>query len=569
MAATSVLVVAWVSFAVAADAPTAQIAATLVVAGSFLVTGFVAWANRPDNRMGPLMVALALSLLLSSLAQPFWPVLAPIRAFFFALASTLLGYLILAYPSGELRTIANRALVLMTLVLVGGPRLIRLVTQETAAGGHDNPYLLIRDPDIARTMATLPYYIDIAVLIAFVAFVASRWLRASDPTRRSLSPVLIPTLGLLLVLVGDAIAIVSDVPTGVREFFDGAQLLARTAIPIGFLMGLLRIRMARSAIADLVVELGATPTPARLRDALANALGDSTLEVTYWSSAAGTFVDADGRPVLLPAEGSRRAVTQLERAGTPIAAIVHDPVLLDDPGLVAAVASALRLAVENERLHAEVEAQLGEVHASRARIVAAGDEERKRVERDLHDGAQQRLVSLTLALRLARSRLDNHDDGSVRLSLDQASADAKAALAELRELARGIHPQILTEAGLGAAVESLADRAPVSVAVEIDGTRYSQTVEGAAYFVVSEALANIAKYSQATRALVRAEWGAGSLTVEVADDGVGGANASLGTGLRGLADRLAAVDGSLEIISPAGGGTRLLAHIPAAGPAGT
>jgi signal transduction histidine kinase len=562
MAATPLLLVAWVSFAVVADASTAAIASVLVVAGSFLVTGFVAWANRPGNRMGPLMVALALSLLLSSLAQPFWPLLAPIRAFFFALASTLLGYLILAYPSGELRTTANRALVLMTLVLVGGPRLIRLVSQETVAGGHENPYLLIRDPDVARTMATLPYFIDIVVLVAFVAFVASRWLRASGPTRRSLSPVLIPTMGLLLVLVGDAIAIVSDVPTGVREFFDGAQLLARTAIPIGFLMGLLQTRIARSSIADLVVELGVTPAPARLREALANALGDSTLELAYWSAAAGTFVDADGTPIRLPDQGSRRAVTQLDRDGIPIAAIIHDPVLLEDPGLVASVASALRLAVENERLHAKVEAQLHEVRASRARIVAAGDAERKRVERDLHDGAQQRLVALTLALRLARSKLGDDGDAGVRRSLEQASDDAKAALGELRELAHGIHPQILTAAGLASALESLADRSPVHVSLDVGGERYPPAVEATAYFVVSEALANIAKYAGADHVVVRTSWADGFFTVEVADDGVGGADPDAGTGLRGLADRLGAIDGSLEVISPTGGGTRVLAHMP-------
>ncbi len=224
------------------------------------------------------------------------------------------------------------------------------------------------------------------------------------------------------------------------------------------------------------------------------------------------------------------------------------------------------LAADNARLQAEIEAQLHEVKASRTRIIAAGDAERKRVERDLHDGAQQRLVSLTLALRLARATLGDDVDASARLSLDQASAEAKAALSELRELARGIHPQILTEAGLGPAVESLVARSPINVTVDIEPMRFAPAIEGAVYFTVSEALANMAKHSDATLARIRAGWLDGELSVEVADDGVGGADASVGTGLRGLADRLEAIDGSLQIVSPTGGGTRLVARIPVAAP---
>jgi signal transduction histidine kinase len=277
-------------------------------------------------------------------------------------------------------------------------------------------------------------------------------------------------------------------------------------------------------------------------------------------------VDADGRRMELPASSATRGVTFLERDGTTMAAIVHDPALLDDPGLVAAVTSALRLAVENERLQGEVEAQLDAVRASRARLVEAGDTERKRIERDLHDGAQQRLVALTVALRLARTRAGDDIDPELAASLDAASTEARAALSELRELARGIHPQILTGSGLGPAIDSLAARSPVQVSVEVEAGRYPPVVEGAAYFAVSEALANVAKYAQATHALVRSSWAAGTLSVEVSDDGVGGADAGRGSGLRGLADRLAALDGSLEVVSPRGGGTRVLGRIPTVAP---
>jgi len=258
-------------------------------------------------------------------------------------------------------------------------------------------------------------------------------------------------------------------------------------------------------------------------------------------------------------------VTVLERNGAPEAAIIHDAVLLEEPGLVASVAGALWLAVENERLAAEVEEQLTEVRASRARIVAAGDAERRRLERDLHDGAQQRLVALTLALRLAQTRLGDDADPAVKLSLEQASQEAKAALSELRQLARGIHPQILTEAGLHAAIESLAVRTPGDVSIDIDPmARFDPTVEAIAYFVVSEALANIAKYAEACAVQVRATWQEGVLTVEVTDDGRGGADPQTGTGLRGLLDRVSAADGTLEVVSPPGGGTRIVARIPAA-----
>jgi signal transduction histidine kinase len=230
--------------------------------------------------------------------------------------------------------------------------------------------------------------------------------------------------------------------------------------------------------------------------------------------------------------------------------------------LLVARLRARRLTDANVRLQGQVAAQLEEVRASRARIVEAGDLERRRVERDLHDGAQQRLVSLNLELRVARNALGDDADPAVRRSLERAADEAAAALAELRDLALGIHPLILTESGLGAAVESLADRSPVDVSVDIGSERYPPAVEGAAYFVISEALANVAKYAGATKAGVRVRPFAVHMTIEIDDDGVGGADPRTGSGLRGLADRLAALDGTLAIDSPVGGGTRLSARIP-------
>jgi signal transduction histidine kinase len=234
--------------------------------------------------------------------------------------------------------------------------------------------------------------------------------------------------------------------------------------------------------------------------------------------------------------------------------------------LLVARLRARRLIDANARLQGQVEAQLEEVRASRARIVEAGDRERQRVERDLHDGAQQRLVSLSLELEVARRALGAGGDPMVRRSLDRAAEEAMTALAELRDLALGIHPLILTEAGLGPAVESLADRTHVAVSVDVGDERYPPAVEGAAYFLISEALTNVTKYAKATRAIVRVRGLADQLSIEIEDDGVGGADPRSGSGLRGLADRLAALDGTLTVESPSGGGTRISALIPAIRP---
>ncbi len=564
------LLLASLAYLAATEAATIRIVINGVVCGTYLATGLLAWTLRPANRTGRVMVATGLLLLLDPLQDGAVPELALVGLLATTMSDVLLGYLILAFPWGTLRSDVDRVFLAVIGVAMLSANLAAFAGFDPRAvgGTYDNPFLLIRDPGLADTAMLVSHLTSIFVLCGFLAIFATRWARASGPARRIYSPVLLPATILVVAIMFATVASAIDAPAEVQIAAGITQALTRALIPIGFLVGLLRTRMARSAIADLVVELGEMPTPARLRDALSNALGDPGLTVAYWSPETRDYVAADGSPAILPAAESGRAVTFLARDGQPIAAILHDAVLLDDPALVTSVASAVRLSVENDRLQAEVEAQLGEVRESRARIVAAGDAERKRVERDLHDGAQQRLVSLTLALRLAKLKLGDDADPEVRRSLEQASEEARSALVELRELARGIHPQILTEAGLGSAIESLADRSTVDVAVDL-GTdrRFSPTVEATAYFVVSEALANVSKYARATHALVRTAWFDDELTVEISDDGVGGANPGPGGGLRGLADRLSAVDGRLEIFSPTGGGTRLLAHIPTGEPA--
>lgn len=259
------------------------------------------------------------------------------------------------------------------------------------------------------------------------------------------------------------------------------------------------------------------------------------------------------------------AAAALARYWIPLLTIYPVATALLGTLLVARLRSR-RLNEANAHLQQQVAAQLEEVRASRARIVAAGDRERRRVERDLHDGAQQRLVSLSLELEVARRALGAGGDPAVRRSLERAAAEARAALAELRDLALGIHPLVLTESGLGAAVESLADRTPVDVQVDVGPERYPPAVEGAAYFVIAEALTNVTKYAWATKATVRVQGLDDHLRIEVDDDGIGGADPRSGSGLRGLADRLAALDGTLAVVSPTGRGTRITARIPTINP---
>jgi signal transduction histidine kinase len=254
-----------------------------------------------------------------------------------------------------------------------------------------------------------------------------------------------------------------------------------------------------------------------------------------------------------------RVDTFIEPDGRRLAVLIHDPAL--DEGLVRAAGAAAGMAIQNERLRAQVRAQLEEVRASRHRIVEAGDRERRRVERNLHDGAQQRLVTISLELAMLQQRPDL--DPATLGGLEHASAELRSAMSELRELARGIHPAILTEEGLGAAVESVADRSAVPVQVHIDlNGRMPEPVEATAYFVVTESLANVAKYAHASVVRVEVAKRDGTLHVEVSDDGQGGADIGRGSGLRGLEDRVAAVGGTLRIESPRGNGTRVLAEIP-------
>jgi signal transduction histidine kinase len=297
-----------------------------------------------------------------------------------------------------------------------------------------------------------------------------------------------------------------------------------------------------------------------VRELLAESLGDSTVSIAYWLPDRGVFVDESGARVTLPEPGSGRTWTAVERDGRRVAAIVHDVALDTSMELVQAAAAASSLAIDNERLKADLRARVAELRVSRQRIVEAADDARRRIERDLHDGAQQQLLALALELRVLRSRINGHDAAPL---VDGLAERLEVALGELRELARGIHPALLTQSGLGPAVGALAERTPVPVQtdVTIEG-RLPAPIESAAYFVVAEALTNVARYAHASQASVAIGRDNGDVVVVVSDDGVGGVDVAAGSGLRGLQDRVAAVDGTLQIDSPNGAGTTLRARIP-------
>jgi PAS domain S-box-containing protein len=658
-------------------------AALALIAGlSFVAAGLIAIRRRPDNRTGLYLAAVGYTWFLAALNESNNDVVYTAGAFLGNLAFIPFAALVLAFPTGRLAPRPDRLLVRATawFVLIGPPLILFFADQPPQCNATNCGHSAIDVYDnhaLAVSVDALATLITVALIAVVVTVLFRNWRGAGRARRRILAPVYLASSGALVILVlENLLATIGGAQAGALSalFF-----VLFAAVPFAFLFGILRSRLAYGSVSRLVLAIG-QGTP--VRDAIAGALGDPSLELAYSVDGGRRLVDRDGHGFDLPAAGSGRTVTPVEHDGREIGVLVHDESLADEPELLESMAAAVALALDNERLEAELRSQYDflttmidtapsllvsidsqgrirglnpatveasgfesqaavvgryfwevfidedereamvarfraaaphfppaeyenvfvngrgerrviawrsapvldeagevmrivcggldvterkrqeeELRASRTRLVAAGDEERRRLERNLHDGAQQRLVSLAVALRLAQSRVDDDPAESKRL-LAQASDELSHALEELRELARGIHPAVLTDRGLDAALESLAARAPLPVELTTPGERLPEPIEAAAYYVVSESIANVVKHAHASSVDVRVTAPNGLVVVEVADDGVGGANPDGGTGLRGLADRLAVLDGRIRLESPPEGGTRVVAEIP-------
>ena len=650
--------------------PAFTVAANLIVAWSFLGCGIVALSRESDAHFGLLMSAVGLTWFLTALSESNNPWVYSVGSVVWAIPLAFFIHALLVFPRGYLETKLVYATVATTYaLLLLGPLLFTVFGENDCSDCPENQ-LFLTDSKVGAGIVGVTFIVA-GVSVCFSTFwiLLRRWRAASPPLRRVLGPVFITSgvaIGIFLLA-----AFVGAVSTSVSNALFWVLLFAVAAVPLAFLWGLLRTRLARSSVANLVLELGQARDGLSTREALRNALGDPSLQLAYWLPDRRRWVGPTGFDFDLEAEGKgQRRTTLVEHDDEVVAALVHDPSA--DPELAEAVGAAASLALAREQSiqtvrqsegryrallnaipdlmfrmtrdgtyldfkgeaadlasppeeliganvrdvlppevaerllenisHAidtgelttanyelilngaprtfearivrdedevvlivrditERKQQEDELRQSRVRIVRAGDEARRKLERNLHDGAQQRLVSLSLALRLAHARLKDDPQEAERL-LDGASEELAQALEELRELARGIHPAVLSERGLSAALEALAGRATLPVEFSAPSDRLPPAVEAAAYYVISEALANVGKYAQASSVEVNVSRLNGRAIVEVADNGVGGADPTRGTGLRGLADRVEALDGFLRVESEPGVGTRIRAEIP-------
>jgi len=562
----------WLAAHAGADRPTEPGPyLTLLVGASLIGCGLASWRARPDNRLGPVMVLTGFiwfaGLLSEATSAPLYTIGIAIEYVF------VCGfiYIVLSFPSGELHGRLDKGLVVIAIAGSLGLQVAAMLFGSGSGlrcggGCGDNLIRVFHDNGLALTLLNLQRLLGAILTLTAVVLLTTRWLRASRPQRREVTWVLIAGNATLLALTFTVIDDLLGNPlssTPAKIWFATLAL-----VPIAVIATFARRRLARGSVAGLVVQLGGPTEPADLRAALARALGDPSLDLAYWFPAEARYVTGDGRPVEVPAADSGRRSTVVERDGTPIAMLLHDPALEHNSGLVQSVCAAAGLALENERLQAELRARLVELNASRGRLVEATDAERRRIERDLHDGTQQRLVSIAMSLGLLESRL-SPGQGDAAPIVREARTALTLALEELRELTQGIHPTLLVERGLPVALEELCRRAglPAHLKVDLD-VRLPDQIETAAYYFVSEALSNAVKHSHGSEVRVNVGYDGATLTVEIADDGIGGAaiggRAGSGSGLRGLADRVEALGGQFTVSSPPGRGTRLRAEIPCA-----
>ncbi len=526
-----------------------------VVGGSFAACGLLAWHRRPESRAGPLMVVTGLLFFvhgtLGRLHSSFAETIGIAVSNWWVVTFVAL---LVWFPGGRRRWAGSERFVIGAFVVA---EVVLALVWMLFAQIPRNLALVWPNPQVAGGIDKAASSLGFAAAVCLAILLLARWLKATRPLRRASAPAAAGALTLLFLggLILQAVFTTAQSPVLVWPTLVGLVL-----VPVVFLAGVWRTWVARAGVGDLLVELESMHGRP-LQAALAKALGDPTLTVAYWLPEFGTYADSDGQKLDLPADDGKRRLAMVEQDGARVAAIVYDASLAEERKLLDSVIAAAGIALKNERLGAELRARVTELSASRARIVGAGDEERRRLERNLHDGAQQRLVALAMQFQLLGPRIRT-DPAAAEALVATAASELALSVDELRELARGIHPAVLDH-GLTVALESLAARSTVATAVSVDlPDRLPEVVEVAAYFVASEALANVAKYAQATAVKITVSRSDNRALVEVSDDGVGGADDSAGSGLRGLADRVEALGGQLRINSPLGAGTTISAVIP-------
>jgi signal transduction histidine kinase len=522
----------------------------------YIFAGIVAWRRRPDSAFGPLMILAGFVNQLSILQWTSQPFLNTVGQLCDLLVAALWIHVFLAYPTGRLLGRAEQVVVVLAYLTAVGLQLVVLML-----GGFDERHLLTvaNQPAAAEAIQNVELLLLSALSLAGVVLLWRRWRSLPAWQRRRPAQIMINCFSLTLVMLA-ALLIAGAFQLPGFEIIRLTTFAVAGLAPLAFLAGLLDARLAKAGVGELLVQLRADPSP-DLRELLAQALRDPTLSLIYWLPQYGSWADQDGNPAMLPESDSGRRATIVKQNGEQIAALVYDATLGEEQELVAAVSAAAGIALENGRLEAELKARLQELHGSRTRVVEAQQNERRRLERNLHDGAQQRLVALALELGLLAEQADS--DSATQTRLKRARSEIAQSLDELRDIARGLHPAVVSGHGLAVALESLAAATPLEVHLQTEGLpRLPEPLEVAAYYVVSESLTNAAKHAQASRVSVQVEVTGNTLIAEVIDDGVGGADSERGTGLRGLADRVEALDGRLRIWSSPGSGTRVRAELP-------
>jgi len=540
--------------------------------------GLYAWQRPATERFGRLLALAGVCWFLTTLSEAANPVAYATGRMFGWIVEPLLLYLVLAFPTGRLHSRVDRGLFLALALLAATLYLptVLLVERfpepvpwsECHAGCPDNALMVASSEPALIEDAVRPLREALTVLLfaAVSLRLALRIRRATPLMRRTLSPVLIVAM-LRLVCYGTAISLRRVDPDA--RVLEGALWSLSLGVPLiagAFLVGLVRWRLfIASGIQRLASRLTGHPRPEDLQAALAEAFEDPGIEIAYWLDRQGGWVDLNGRTVRPPPVGSGRCLTEIRDGDRLIAAVVHDEALRDEQAFTDAATAYAVMTIDNHRLGEEAAALLSEVQDSRARIQTSADDERRRIERDLHDGAQQRLVALRIKLEPAAERIDVADHASAAL-IRQLGGEVDGALDEVRSLARGIYPSPLADRGLVEGLRSAAMQAALPTTVLATGTsdRYPSDTESAAYFCCLEALQNAVKHARDATVVVVEVSDDGVLRLEVRDDGSGfdPATVTPGFGLVSMRDRLAAVAGELAVVSSPGRGTRVIGRIP-------